>query len=359
MFEKENVMNRKKLICASAVMAAAAMLAFPTYAEEPKEFKVGLCNYVDAPTQNRVVSFFQMRLIEKGFDYGVRFNVDYRNCNADEASLNQIIADFEAENVDVMVGITSTVVHAMQEATVGTQIPVVFAAVADPISSGFVQSLDVPGGNLTGTSDYLDTNTVFSLILAQNPGTKKVGILDDLEQEDYETALVNAKAFCDAHGIDFLEVTVSNAEEAAMAVPFMAEQGVDAIFTPTDSTLMSSEYEIYQTFIDAGVPHYGGADGFAVNGAFVGYGVDYGELGIETADMVVDILINGNSPATMPVRVLPSNTATINDETCKALGYDVEAVKAAFVPVCTQVKEVLTEEDFSDFTEFMGALFYD
>lgn len=48
---------------------------------------------------------------------------------------------------------------------------------------------------------------------------------------------------------------------------------------------MTAELSIYETFIEAGIPHYTGADSFALNGAFLGYGVDYANLGVETANM--------------------------------------------------------------------------
>ena len=72
------------------------------------------------------------------------------------------------------------------------------------------------------------------------------------------------------------------------------------MFTPTDNTIMTAELAIYETFIEAGIPHYTGADSFALNGAFLGYGVDYANLGVETANMVADILLNGDRPRHHP-----------------------------------------------------------
>ena len=66
------------------------------------------------------------------------------------------------------------------------------------------------------------------------------------------------------------------------------QMSVDAVFTPTDNTIMTAELSIYEKFIDAGIPQYTGADSFALNGAFVGYGVDYANLGQKTADMIAD-----------------------------------------------------------------------
>ena len=81
----------------------------------------------------------------------------------------------------------------------------------------------------------------------------------------------------------------------------LVADGVDAVFTPTDNTIMTAELSIYEKFIDAGIPQYTGADSFALNGAFVGYGVDYANLGQKTADMIADILMNDADPATTSV----------------------------------------------------------
>ena len=128
----------------------------------------------------------------------------------------------------------------------------------------------------------------------------------------------------------------------------LVADGVDAVFTPTDNTIMTAELSIYEKFIDAGIPHYTGADSFALNGAFAGYGVDYANLGAKTADMVADILLNGADPATTPVETFDNGTATVNTETCEALGLDFETVKAAMEPLCTQVNEITTAESFDE-----------
>ena len=78
----------------------------------------------------------------------------------------------------------------------------------------------------------------------------------------------------------------------------------------------------------------------------MGYGVDYTQLGEATADMVVELLCDGTSISDMPYRTFDNGTATINTETCAALGLDLDTVKAAFEPYCTSVKEITTAEEF-------------
>ena len=107
-----------------------------------------------------------------------------------------------------------------------------------------------------------------------------------------------SKSLSDENGIEYVERTGTTTDEVQLAADALVADGVDAVFTPTDNTIMTAELSIYEKFIDAGIPHYTGADSFALNGAFAGYGVDYANLGAKTADMVADILLNGADPAT-------------------------------------------------------------
>lgn len=311
-------------------------------------YTIGICNYVDDASLNQIVENINARLAEIESEQGITINVKYDNCNADANVMNQIIANFAANNVDLMVGVATPVAMAMQSATEDIKTPVVFAAVSDPVGAGLVASLEEPGSNVTGSSDNLDTNSVMNLIFAQNPDAKKIGLLYDVGQDSSTAAIEHAKAYLDDKGVEYVERTATTAEEVALAAQALVSDGVDAVFTPTDNTIMKAELAIYETFADAGIPHYTGADSFALNGAFLGYGVDYANLGRETADMIASILTEGKDPATTPVITFDNGTATVNTEICEKLGLDFDTVSEAFAPYCTRVEEITTAESFSD-----------
>lgn len=321
-----------------------------TASEEPSgaSYTIGICNYVDDASLNQIVENINARLAEIESEQGITINVKYDNCNADANVMNQIIANFAADNVDLMVGVATPVAMAMQSATEDSKTPVVFAAVSDPVGAGLVASLEEPGSNVTGSSDNLDTNSVMNLIFAQNPDAKKIGLLYDVGQDSSTAAIEHAKAYLDDKGVEYVERTATTAEEVALAAQALVSDGVDAVFTPTDNTIMKAELAIYETFADAGIPHYTGADSFALNGAFLGYGVDYANLGRETADMIASILTEGKDPATTPVITFDNGTATVNTEICEKLGLDFDTVSEAFAPYCTRVEEITTAESFSD-----------
>ena len=330
---------KKRVLAIAATAMATMMMASPVMAQD---FKIGICNYVDDASLNQIVDNIQSRLEEIGKEKDVNFDVSYDNCNADANVMEQIISDFQADNVDLMVGIATPVAMRMQSATEGTDTPVVFSAVSDPVGSGLVEDLDAPGANITGTSDYLDTASIMKLIQAVNPDVKKIGLLYDIGQDSSTTAIQEAKDYLDKEGIEYVERTGTTTDEVQLAADALVAEGVDAVFTPQDNTVMTAELSIFEKFIDAGIPHYTGADSFALNGAFCGYGVNYEELGTKTADMAVDILVNGADPAATPIETLERGIVTVNTETAEALGLDY----SMFKDMCSEVIETVTAEEF-------------
>ena len=336
----------KRIIAVALTLVLVLTAAFAL--SEGASFKVGICNFVDDASLNQIVENIQARLAEIGAEKGVSFEILYDNCNADASVMQQIIANFFAEDVDLMVGVATPVAMTMQAMTEENGVPVVFAAVSDPLSAGLVESLEAPGANITGTSDYLDTGAVLNLIFAADPDADLVGLLYDVGQDASATPIEHAKAELDARGVAYREYTGTTVAEVIQAADALIADGVDAVFTPTDNTIMTAELSIYEALAEAGIPHYTGADSFALNGAFLGYGVDYANLGRETGDMIADILVNGADPAETPVKTFDNGTATINTETCAAIGLDYDAVSAAFAPYCTQVQPITTAESFGD-----------
>ena len=315
--------------------ASSAAAASTAASNSGKTYKVGIVQYVSHASLDQISDNIKSELDAKGKELGVTFDYEpyFQNGEGDATVINQIATDLIADNVDIIVPIATPAAVVMQTATEDNKIPVVFSAVSDPVSAKLVKSMDAPGGNITGTSDALDTAAIFKLMTTADPDCKYVGLL-------------YAKAYLDKAGIKYIEKTGSTTDEINLAAQSLIAEKVDAIFTPTDNTVMTAELSIYESLAKAGIPHYCGADSFALNGAFCSYGVDYANLGKMTADMVVDVLVNGKDPATTPVQTFDNGIATVNTETCKALGMDFNKIKEEFTPLCTQVVETTTSESF-------------
>lgn len=313
---------------------------------EGKTYKVGIVQFVDDASLNQIEAAIEAEFDAKAKELGVTFDYTLYNGQGDATTLNQIGAELVGKGVDLIVPIATPAVKIMQSATEDTEIPIVFSAVSDPVGSGIVDALDAPSGRITGTSDALNTKGLLDLMLAQNPDVKTVGLLYSKSEDSSKQPIADAKAYLEGKGIRCVEKTGTTTDEITSAVDALIAEKVDAVFTPTDNTVMTAELAIYEKFLNAKIPQYCGADSFALNGAFVGYGVDYTALGKMTADMVVQVLVDGKSPATLPVATFDNGIAMINTDSCTALGYDLAAVKQAFDGKCSAVLETTTQQNF-------------
>lgn len=332
---------KKKVLAGAAVSVMAAIMMAGT--AMAAEYKVGIIQFVDDASLNQIEAAIEAELDVKsaeGEDTFV-YEGNVYNGQADSTTLNQMATQLIADGVDVIVPIATPAAQIVQTATEDNQIPVVFSAVSDPVGAGLVESMEAPGANITGTSDALNTNAILDLMFIANPDIKSVGLLYSQSEDSSKQPIADAKAYLEEKGIEYVEKTGTNNTEVSQAADALIAAGVDAVFTPTDNTVMTAELAIYEKFIDAGIPHYAGADSFALNGAFCGYGVDYTNLGTATADMVVEIL-QGAEPASTAVQTFDNGIATVNTETAEALGLDY----SGFAEKCTAVVEIVTAEEF-------------
>ncbi len=335
----------KKLFALILALALVCAVTAFSAAEEVKTFKIGICNLVDDASLNQIIANLRARL---GEIEGATFEIQEQNCNLDASVRLQILSDFIADEVDLLVAVATPVAIDAQALTEESQIPVVFAAISDPVGAGLVESNEAPGANLTGTSDFLDTNAIMNLIFAANPEAKNIALLYNSAEDASTAPIAAAQAYLTEKGVNFKEYTGATITEVSQAADAIVADGMDAVFTPTDNTIMAAELSIYEKFAEAKIPHYAGADSFALNGGFVGYGVDYANLGRATADMVADILINGKNPGEVPVMTFDNGTAMVNTETCEAIGLDYDTIVEAFTPYCLEIKSTVTQENFDN-----------
>lgn len=333
-------MMKKMMTVVAASMMAAMMMAGTAGAEE---YKVGIIQFVDDASLNQIVASIQEQLDARSAEGEDTFVYDgyVYNGQADSTTLSQITMQLMADEVDVIIPIATPAAQIVQSVTEDAPLPIVFSAVSDPVGAGLVESMEAPGANITGTSDALNASAILDLMFLANPDIQSVGLLYSQSEDSSKLPIEEAKAYLEEKGIEYVEKTGTNNTEVAQAADALIADGVDAVFTPTDNTVMTAELAIFEKFIDAGIPHYAGADSFALNGAFCGYGVDYENLGIATADMVIEIL-KGADPAETAVQTFDNGIATVNTETAEAIGIDY----SGFAEKCTAVVETVTAEEF-------------
>ena len=303
-------------------------------------YKVAIVQQLDHASLDEIRVAIEKELDAKAAEKGI--TIEYKDFNGqnDATTLNQIGTQVVADGYDAIIPIATLAAQCMTTAAESTKTPVIYAAISDPAAADLTD-IDY----VTGTSDALNTQSIMDMMFAVQPDIQTVGLLYSNSEANSTTPIAEAKAYLDAKGIAYVEKTGNTNDEIMTAANALVGQ-VDAVFTPTDNTVMTAELAIYEKFLNAKIPQYCGADSFALNGAFVGYGVDYTALGKMTADMVVQVLVDGKSPATLPVATFDNGIAMINTDSCTALGYDLAAVKQAFDGKCSSVLETTTQQNF-------------
>ena len=215
-----------------------------------------------------------------------------------------------------------------------TQTPVVYAAISDPEAAELTE-IDY----VTGTSDALNTAYILDMMLAQNPELKTVGLLYSLSEANSRKPIAEAKEYLEEKGIDYIEATGNTNDEVIAAASSLISDKVDAIFTPTDNIIMAAELAIAPDFIEAGIPHYAGADSFVRNGAFTTCGVNYTDLGTKTADLAYRAITEGLADLD-DYYLMDGGIITVNTETAEELGIDY----SVFADM-GELVEVITTED--------------
>lgn len=337
--------RRKGFIAAIIALVSVGMFTAcvqNTGAGADADYRIAIVKYVDDASLNQIEAAIVAQLEAKEKELGVTFDVKCYNGQADGAILNQIASEVAVADVDVIVPIATPAAVLIQSAVEETNQKVVFSAVTDPVGAGLLTDEKMPGGNITGVSDAIDTAAILDLMLMQNPDLQTIGLLYDKGQASSASSIADAKKYCEAKGIRVIEKTGTNTSEIQAAADALAAAKSDAIFTPQDNTVMVAELSIFEKFTQAKIPHYTGADSFALNGAFLGYGVNYVRLGSLTADMVIDVTVNGKNPAETAVRTLSDGIITINTETAKAIGID----PVLFQNLGLSVQETTTKKEF-------------
>ena len=251
-------------------------------------YTVAVIKQMDHASLDEIADAIAARLDEIAAENGVTIQYEVTSGQGDQTVLRQLADQAIADGVDTIIPIATTAAQVAAVSAEESQTPVVFAAISYP-ETAELTGIDY----VTGTSDALDTDLILDMMLAQNPDLQSVGLLYSLSEPNSEVPIADAKAYLDEKGIAYTEATANTNDEVIAAASSLIADGVDAVFTPTDNIIMAAELAIYEDFINAGIPHYTGADSFVRNGAFATCGVNYTDLGAQTADLAYQAMTEG------------------------------------------------------------------
>ena len=297
-----------------------------------ESYKIAIVRQLDHASMNEIRDAITAELEAKGEELGITIECGNFNGNNDTSTLSQIGAQIIADGYDAIIPIGTLAAQQMVSTAEETQTPVIYGTVSYPEVANLT-GIDY----VTGTSDALNVTLLLDMMLAADPGIQTVGLLYSTSEVNSAPAIEEAKAYLDEKGISYLEKTGTTSDEIIAAVNSMLGQ-VDAVFTPTDNAVQAAELAIAPILAEAGIPHYAGADSFVRNGAFATCGVNYTDLGTQTADLALEVLQTGEFPEYVTVS---GDIITVNTDTASTLGLDY----TLFQDMGSQVVEVQTTQD--------------
>ncbi|HEL2733259.1 TPA: ABC transporter substrate-binding protein [Streptococcus suis] len=279
--------------------------------------KVGVLQYMEHESLTAAREGFVAELEENGYKEGEKLVLDYQNAQGDQANL-QTISEQLIDGNDIVLAIATP--SAQSLATVSTETPIVFTAVTDPLSADLVESIEKPGGLLTGTSDQAPIDKQVELLGQAVPDAKTVGILYTTSERNSEVQVEQAKELLEKAGYKVVVKGITSSNEVQDAATSLMKD-VDALFIPTDNTVASTMTMIGELSVEHKVPVIGGSTDMVDEGGLLTYGTNYEALGRQTAKMAIKIIEGANVSETA-VEYPETVSLHVNEEMAQKLGID-------------------------------------
>ncbi|HEM4927733.1 TPA: ABC transporter substrate-binding protein [Streptococcus suis] len=317
----------KKLASISLASIALLTLAACSSASEQtssETVKVGVLQYMEHESLTAARKGFVAELEANGYKEGEKLVLDYQNAQGDQANL-QTISEQLIDGNDLVLAIATP--SAQSLATVSTKTPILFTAVTDPLSADLVETVEKPGGLLTGTSDQAPIEKQVELLAQAVPDAKTVGILYTTSERNSEVQVEQAEKLLEKAGYKVVVKGITSSNEVQDATTSLMKD-VDAIFVPTDNTVASTMTMIGQLSVEYKVPVIGGSTDMVDEGGLLTYGTNYEALGRQTAKMAIKI-IKGAKVSETAVEYPETVSLHVNEEIAKKLGIDTSKLSVS------------------------------
>ncbi len=286
-----------------------------------KTYTIGVINF--SPHQETTVEGFQEGMTELGYVEGKNVTYIYEGATSDTDELDAVAQRLVKADVDLILSLTTPATKAAQQATAGTDIPVVFIPVTDPVGAGIVNSLTNPGGNITGITYSSQEGRRLEWLIQIDPTIEQVYIVYNPQDQSPVLALEAVSETAAQLGVELITREASTSEEIAAAFENIPAEA-DAIFFLPDSVVNVRIQDWLELAIKlklpTSIPNLGAVDDD--DGALTAYGIDLAVSARQEAARLADQILRGTKPGDLPVEMAEFYLA-INLKTAKAIGLDI------------------------------------
>ena len=314
-------MRRRAFI---GLLSGAAAWPLAARGQQPASRIIGILGFGSVEAARTGFVPTQRRLAEMGYVEGRNLTIEYRGANGREDRLAELAAELVQRRVDTIVVFAGQSIVAAKAAT--TSIPILFFTGFDPVQSGFVASLNRPGGNATGIS-VLNTELLakrLQVLCELMPSAKSIAFLYS------PTSLVSGgdsignelASAAEALAVKLSPVEARHGDDFEAAFATMANARLDAVLVSADALMFQNRATIVRLAARHMLPAAYPIREFVAGGGLMSYGTNYSEAYRQVGDYVGRVL-NGEKPENLPVQRVTKLELVINVTTAKALGLTI------------------------------------
>lgn len=309
----------------AAALVAGAVLARPVSAQS-----IAVTSIVEHPALDSIKDGVKEALAKAGYTEANGLKWQFQSAQGNTAIAGQIARKFVGDRPDVIVAIATPAAQAVVAAT--KDIPVVYAAVTDPVAAQLVPSMQASGTNVTGVSDGLSLEKQVDLIKQALPDVKRVGMVYNPGEANSVVVVKRLRELLPQHGMSLIEASAPRSVDVGAAARSLVGK-VDVIYTNTDNNVVSAYEALVKVGNDAKIPLIASDTDSVKRGAIAALGINYYDLGLQTGAMAIRIL-KGAKPGDMPSETSEKLELFVNPGAAKKQGVKLSE---AFVASAAQV----------------------
>ncbi len=321
-------MKIKKIMLTAMTVASVALLAACGSKSSAKDsstktVKIGILQLINQSALDDARKGFTQELAREGYKKGKNLKIDYVNAQGDQANLTTMSQRLKRDKNDLNLAIATAAAQALQK--VDAKTPMVFTAITDPKSAGLVTNTKAPDKNATGVTDMVNVAGQVKLLHRIAPKAKTIGLIYNAAEANSVVQIKMAKAAIKNLGLKVVEKTVASTNDVSQATTSLASQA-DAIYIPTDNTMAAAMATVGKITTKTQTPVVAAASTMVEDGGLATNGIDYKDLGVQTAKMAVKIL-KGKDVKDLAVESPAKVSVIVNKKTAKALNIDPSSIK--------------------------------
>lgn len=281
---------------------------------ENKSYKIGISQLIEHPSLDQAREGF----IDEMKALGVEVEINYLNAQGEAPSAQMIAEKFVKDKVDLMYSIATLSTQSARRATEGTDIPVVFSSVTDPVYSDIVSDINKIE-NITGVSDKVDVGRILALAKDLKEDASVVGIIYNTGEPNSEVQVNDVKEAADTLGLSIETVGIINANDIPQAVNTLAKK-IDVLYVIGDNTVANAIGLVANLCIENNIITLSSIESQAEDGILIANGLNYYEHGKQAARMAKRIIADGVDVKDVQVEYPTDINKIVNVKTMEALG---------------------------------------